>query len=151
MGWYTHCFAQSFTLTRIRLRRWGAAAIVNKNKPMRAHAVFLVIAVLLAVSPASAQDRDNAKEQVEFGIKVAQTGLWREAQYRWERAVQLDPTYAEAWNNLAIAYEHAGRFDDARKAYETAIKLDPKNVMIQQNYELFKEINDRTQKRRGVR
>jgi Flp pilus assembly protein TadD len=118
---------------------------------MRAQAVFLVIAVLLAVSPASAQDRDNAKEQVEFGIKVAQTGLWREAQYRWERAVQLDPTYAEAWNNLAIAYEHAGRFDDARKAYETAIKLDPKNVMIQQNYELFKEINDRTQKRRGVR
>ena len=49
---------------------------------------------------------------------MAQTGLWREAQYRWERAVELDPTYAEAWNNLAIAYEHAGKFDDARKAYE---------------------------------
>jgi tetratricopeptide (TPR) repeat protein len=45
--------------------------------------------------------RSDAKEQVEFGIKVAQTGLWREAQYRWERAVELDPTYAEAWNNLA--------------------------------------------------
>jgi Flp pilus assembly protein TadD len=117
---------------------------------MRAQAVFLVIALLFA-APASAQDRGGAKEQVEFGIKVAQTGLWREAQYRWERAVQLDPTYAEAWNNLAIAYEHAGRFDDARKAYETAVKLDPKNVMIQQNYDLFKEINDRTQKRRGVR
>ena len=146
-----HCCDHSFTLARIRLRRWGGTAIVNENKPMRAQAVFLVIAVLLVVSPASAQDRDNAKEQVEFGIKVAQTGLWREAQYRWERAVQLDPTYSEAWNNLAIAYEHAGRFDDARKAYETAIKLDPKNVMIQQNYELFKEINDRTQKRRGVR
>jgi Flp pilus assembly protein TadD len=118
---------------------------------MRARALFLLSAVLVIAPAARAQDRGDAKQQVEFGIKVAQTGLWREAQYRWERAVQLDPTYAEAWNNLAIAYEHAGRFDEARKAYETAIKLDPKNVMIQQNYDLFKEINDRTQKRRGVR
>jgi Flp pilus assembly protein TadD len=118
---------------------------------MRARVLPVLVALALAAPAVSAQDRDGAKEQVEFGIKVAQTGLWREAQYRWERAVQLDATYAEAWNNLAIAYEHAGRFDDARKAYETAIKLDPKNVMIQQNYDLFKEINDRTQKRRGVR
>ena len=110
-----------------------------------------MFAVLVAASAASAQDRSAAKEQVDFGIKVAQSGLWREAQYRWERAVELDPTYAEAWNNLAIAYEHSGKFDDARKAYETAIKLDPKNMLIRQNYDLFKEINDRTQKRRGGR
>ena len=106
---------------------------------------------VLAVSAGVAADRSAAKEQVEFGIRVAQNGLWREAQYRWERAVELDPSYAEAWNNLAIAYEQAGRFDDARKAYETAVKLDPKNQLIQQNYDLFKEINDRTQKRRGGR
>ena len=117
--------------------------------PLRVAPVAL--AVLLSASAASAQDRSGAKEQVDFGIKVAQSGLWREAQYRWERAVELDPTYAEAWNNLAIAYEHAGKFDDARKAYETAIKLDPKNMLIRQNYDLFKEINDRTQKRRGAR
>ena len=81
---------------------------------------------------------------------MAQTGLWREAQYRWERAVELDPTYAEAWNNLAIAYEHTGKFDDARKAYETALKLDPKNTLIRQNYDLFKEINDRTRNAAAV-
>jgi Flp pilus assembly protein TadD len=113
--------------------------------------VIFAFALVFAAAAAQAQDRDAAKEQVDFGIKVAQSGLWREAQYRWERAVQLDPTYAEAWNNLAIAYEQAGRFDEARKAYETAIKLDPKNMLIQQNYDLFKEINDRTQKRRGAR
>jgi Flp pilus assembly protein TadD len=118
---------------------------------MPARVLCLVAAVLLSTAVAAAEDRSGAKEQVDFGIKVAQSGLWREAQYRWERAVQLDPTYAEAWNNLAVAYEHAGRFDDARKAYETAIKLDPKNMLIRQNYDLFKEINDRTQKRRGAR
>ena len=113
----------------------------------------VVVGLMLLVPPATAwaSARSDAKEQVEFGIKVAQTGLWREAQYRWERAVQIDPTYAEAWNNLAIAYEHSGKFDEARKAYETALKLDPKNMLIRQNYDLFKEINDRTQKRRGGR
>ena len=113
--------------------------------------IGLALLLLGASLTVSAAERSAAKEQVEFGIKVAQNGLWREAQYRWERAVELDPTYAEAWNNLAIAYEQAGKFDEARKAYETAVKLDPKNTVIQQNYDLFKEINDRTQKRRGGR
>ena len=116
---------------------------------MYARAAAIAFACCLCASAAAAEDRSAAKEQVEFGIKVAQSGLWREALYRWERAVELDPTYAEAWNNLAIAYEQAGRFDEARKAYETAIKLDPKNMLIRQNYDLFKEINDRTQKRRA--
>jgi Flp pilus assembly protein TadD len=132
------------------LRPCLTTAIVTETF-MLPRPVFLLLGAFLASSVVSAEDRDAAKEQVQFGIKVAQNGLWREALYRWERAVELDPTYAEAWNNLAIAYEQAGRFDDARKAYETAVKLDPKNTMIQQNYDLFKEINDRTQKRRGVR
>ena len=70
-------------------------------------------------------------------------GLWREAIYRWERAVELDPTYAAAFNNLAIAYEQAGQLDKAKQAYEKAAELDPKNTSIKQNIDLFKEINDR--------
>jgi Tfp pilus assembly protein PilF len=109
------------------------------------------VALVLLSTPAWADDRAAAKNQVEFGIRVAQNGLWKEARYRWEKAVELDPTYAQAWNNLAIAYEHEGKFDQARKAYERALELDPKNLLIRQNYDLFKEINDRTQKRRGDR
>lgn len=105
----------------------------------------LIIAVLaLAAAPLAADTRDDAKKQVEFGISVAQRGLWREAIYRWERATQIDPTYAAAHNNLAIAYEHEGDLMKARAAYEKALELEPGNALIKQNYELFKEINDRT-------
>ena len=104
----------------------------------------------LAATSAYADARSEAKEQVEFGIAVSQKGLWKEAMYRWQRAVQIDPSYAAAWNNLAIAYEHQGQFDSARDAYERAVGLDPKNVLIRQNYDLFKEINDRS-KNRGDR
>ena len=68
----------------------------------------------------------------------------REAIYRWERAAQIDPTYAEAFNDLAVAYEHEGQLAKAREAYEKALALAPNNLQIRQNYELFKEINDRT-------
>jgi Tfp pilus assembly protein PilF len=105
-----------------------------------------LLTLLLAISaaPLAADARTDAKKQIEFGISVAQRGLWREAIYRWERAAQIDPSYAAAQNNLAIAYEHEGDLDKARAAYEKALELEPNNAFIKQNYELFKEINDRT-------
>ena len=111
---------------------------------VRLAAMLVFVAALLASASAFADARADAKSQVEFGINVAQRGLWREAIYRWEKAAELDPTYAAAYNDLAIAYEHEGQLDKARKAYEKAIELEPNNSQIQQNFELFKEINDRT-------
>ena len=116
--------------------------------PMLLRVLVLFAALVAFASPARADARDEAKAQVEFGIKVAQHGLWKEATYRWEKATEIDPTYAEAWNNLAIGYEHEGRFEDADKAYQQALKLAPKNLAIRQNYDLFKEINERTKRRR---
>jgi Tfp pilus assembly protein PilF len=100
-------------------------------------------------TPAFADARSDAQKQVEFGISVAQRGLWREAIYRWERATKIDPSYAAAYNNLAVAYEHEGEFEKARTAYEKAIELDPENALVKQNFELFKEINDRTTRKDG--
>jgi Tfp pilus assembly protein PilF len=111
---------------------------------MRLHLLLVAFLLGATAAPMAADARGDAKKQVEFGVNVAQRGLWREAIYRWERAVQLDPTYAAAQNNLAIAYEHEGDLEKARAAYEKALALDPNNAFIKQNYELFKEINDRS-------
>jgi len=107
-------------------------------------AASLVLAALVSTTPAFADARSEARSQVEFGISVAERGLWREAIYRWEKAVELDPSYAAAYNDLAIAYEHEGQLEKARKAYEKALELEPNNTQIHQNYDLFKEINDRS-------
>ena len=103
------------------------------------------LVLLLCTLDVQADYRSDAELQVEFGITVAERGLWREATYRWQRAVAIDPTYAAAWNNLAVAHEHEGEFESALEAYERALALEPNNLSIQQNYELFREINDRTQ------
>jgi Flp pilus assembly protein TadD len=74
--------------------------------PIRTLTILLLLGT--SAAPLAADARSDAKKQVQFGIAVAQRGLWREAIYRWERAVQIDPKYAEALNDLRIAYEHEG-------------------------------------------
>ena len=106
-------------------------------------AILAALLFTAGTSTLAADARDDAVKQVQFGIKVAQNNLWREAVLRFERAADIDPTYAAAWNNLGIALEQQGDLDDAREAYERAVKLDPNNQYIQQNYELFREIHDR--------
>jgi Tfp pilus assembly protein PilF len=106
--------------------------------------VLLALAALGLPEPARASPRSEAKTQVEFGIAVAQRELWREATARWERAVDLDPSYAAGWNNLAIAYEQTGRFDEARRAFEKALSLAPGHQHIRMNYDLFREMYERT-------
>lgn len=102
---------------------------------------FLLL-LLLVPSPLLAAE-ESSDRQVAFGLKVAQKGLWQEARFRFERAVQLDPGNASALNNLGVALEQMGEFEEARKAYEKALELKPGDMYIQQNYDLFREADDK--------
>ena len=110
----------------------------------------LVLALALALTaPLSADRRSESKAQVDYGITLAQKQLWKEAEFQWVKAVELVPTYPAAWNNLGIAYEQQGKFNEAKKAYDKAKALDPKNTFIQQNLDMFMEIYDRQNRRRN--
>jgi Tfp pilus assembly protein PilF len=108
----------------------------------RALSVLLLIAPLFAPGPLDAAD-NSSERQVHFGLDVAQKGLWQEARFRFERAVSLDPDNASAFNNLAVALEQMGEFDKARQAYEKALALKPGDIYIQQNFDLFREADDK--------
>lgn len=112
-------------------------------------AICLITCLVLLSTSVHADKRGDATEQVRFGLQVARHNLWREALERFKRATQIDPTYAAAWNNLAIAYENSGDFGNAREAYSQAVKLDPDNQYIRQNFDLFKEIDDRANRQRS--
>jgi len=76
-------------------------------------------------------------EQMDFGVRAAKKGLWREALFRWERASKLLPDNARILNNLAVAYETAGEFEKAQAMYQEALRLAPDNRDIRQNHILF--------------
>ena len=47
-----------------------------------------------------------------------------------EQATELAPKDTEAWTNLGVAFQQDKRIVDAKKAYETALTLNPKLVVI---------------------
>ena len=116
---------------------------------MRPRLWFTALVILAMAVPALGQSqRKDAEAYVEFGITLAQKGVWTGAVERFERATQIDPTYGAAWNNLGIGLEQQGRFDEARKAYEKALEIEPNNTYFRNNYDLFREIYDRQNRRR---
>ena len=67
----------------------------------------------------------------------------------FEFIVAENPASANAYDSLGEAYMTTGDPKKATAAYKKSLELDPKNLMIRQNYDLFKEINDRTKRRNG--
>src|SRR2546428_9534233 len=93
------------------------------------------------------QDLTQPQTQDSFGVQMARMNLWREALFRFQRAVEIDPQDARARNNLAVAFEANGDFERARKEYLEALKLDRSNQYIQKNYSRFVEFLSRNRKR----
>ncbi len=46
---------------------------------------------------------------------------------RYRMIVDRDPSFADAWLNLGVAYGNAERYDEARQAWEMTIRLDSGN------------------------
>lgn len=87
---------------------------------------WVVAALALALILPGTDLRSGGKEQKEtlrFAARMAKQGNWREAQYRWERVREKAPKNAFLLNNLAVASEVLGDYEDARRLYEDALAL----------------------------
>ena len=109
--------------------------------------VVAVIAMGLFAAACGHSDLRKPATQDDFGVQMAKMSLWREAMFRFKRAVQIDPNDARAHNNLAVAYEATGDFESARKEYLEALRLDRTNAYIQKNYSRYVEFLSRNRKR----
>ena len=112
----------------------------------RALPLLLLVVPLFGCSHHSANLARPSTQQ-DFGVEMARMNLWREAEFRFHRAVELNPTDAMAHNNLAVAMEANGDFDSALKEYREALRLDRTNSYIQKNYSRFTEFMSRNKKR----
>jgi tetratricopeptide (TPR) repeat protein len=44
----------------------------------------------------------------------------------YQKVIEIDPTYIEAYNNMGIVYQEIGNFNKALEAYQKAIELNPR-------------------------
>jgi len=67
------------------------------------------------------------------GIKESEKENWSTAIENYKMAVQKDPEFAFAWDNLGICYRRIKDYDNSLNAYKNSLKADPKGKMPLQN------------------
>jgi Tfp pilus assembly protein PilF len=106
---------------------------------MRPWLGILALSLLLAASVEAREKAPRAQDQVQFGVDMAQRDLWSEALFRFRQAERLGDNRAAVLNNIAVAYEALGLFDQAQAYYKKALDVDPRNVGLKRNYSRFVE------------
>lgn len=66
-----------------------------------------------------------AEQHYVAGVTSSRAREWSAAAAAFTRAVQLKPTYAEAWNGLGFALRNQGKYADSLQAYREALRLRP--------------------------
>lgn len=113
---------------------------MNERCRFSAFSLALTFALMTAsvAAPLGADDDpDRAQTQLAFGVKMAKSGLWQEALFRFKQADRKTPGDSRTLNNIAVAYEALGLFDKALEVYQQAVKADPGNTELRQNYSRF--------------
>jgi choline-sulfatase len=80
---------------------------------------------------------ESARAHFDLGSALAETGDWMGAAFQLEAAVVLVPNSDEMYFDLATAYENLGRESDARRTYQTALRLNPNHYRANLMYGRF--------------
>jgi tetratricopeptide (TPR) repeat protein len=72
----------------------------------------------------------------ELGLLQVRAGQIDSATTYFRKAVESLPDYADAWANLALAYDHKKMYGEALEAFKKAIGLNPEYPLLYYNYGL---------------
>jgi len=103
--------------------------------------MMVMLTALLCVGSAVADDGDKkeAAAEMEWGYKAARRGYWQEALIRFEHANILTPDQPRILNNMAVAQEANGLYEQALLSYQTGLEIAPDSNALRRNYMRFQE------------
>lgn len=107
----------------------------------RLAAAFVLLMALMACSSNGSKGvttgGPSLNSEVDFGVSMAKRGLWAEALFRFQQADMDRPNDPEILNNMAVAYEAVGQFEEALETYKRALQAGPTNSDLKRNYSAF--------------
>ena len=95
--------------------------------------IFLVIIVFCAFFLLLNQAKIRAVVYNNRGTAYFNKEGYDQAIQNYDKAIELNPNFAEAYNNRGNAYEDKGEYDQAIQDYNKAIELDPENAEFYTN------------------
>lgn len=95
------------------------------------------------IFPNSFSNNEKALEYYRNGDKFFKQQDYNAAAKAYKNAIETDPIFSFAWDNLGLAYRKLEKYDLALDAYKNSLKLEPNGYMPLQNipvvYELMKD------------
>ncbi len=77
---------------------------------------------------------NHARARLSYGCFLNDKGDEAGAQVQWEKALELEPRNADAYNNLAGRYSEIGPAKKAFEYYSRAIELNPAQALYYHNF-----------------
>ena len=112
----------------------------NKIRNITIIIFFLcVTSFLFAQEPNLTELQKQARNYRAQGLELQRAGNIDEAMALYQKAIELDPSYPIAYNDLGILYEGKGFIDGAEECYLKAIKIDPDYLSTYANLALVYE------------
>ncbi len=106
---------------------------------MRVFLAFLLCTFLLASSQAKSLVKEDSRAYRAEGYKLQAMGDLDGALTYYQKAAQMDPHYAQVFNDLGIIYESKGNDAAALEMYQKALEIEPKYLAVYTNLALLYE------------
>jgi tetratricopeptide (TPR) repeat protein len=100
----------------------------------------------MRVEQEGGNDRTLASDILNYfnsGVTFYDQKEFSKAIQAYQKVIELDPTYVEAYNNLGIIYQEIGNFDKALEVYHKAIDINPRYEKTFNNLGILHFLNER--------
>ena len=68
---------------------------------------------------------EKSRSVFNSGVKLQQDDRWEDAIPKYDRAIKLDPEFAEAYQNRGVSYFNLGLYERARQDFDEGTRLKP--------------------------
>jgi tetratricopeptide (TPR) repeat protein len=107
------------------------------------------LAALQAFEQVSHTEVDEILFHYKLGDDLLRRGLYDEAVSEYQKALTLNPNYADIHNHLGMALSMKGLCDEAITAFETALRINPRFVEALLNLAILLRDNGRAEEARA--
>ena len=98
----------------------------------RLHAVIAMVALIMVLSAIGCSSKSEAELAFNDGSVSLEQGLYAEAISHFDKAIQLDPAFAMAYNYRGLACQDLGQHQRAIEDYDKAYSARAKCPALQQ-------------------
>ncbi|MDP2904051.1 MAG: type IV pilus biogenesis/stability protein PilW [Methylovulum sp.] len=98
---------------------------------------FLLLAVVVGCASWANKEENRADIYLQLGVRYLNMNRLEVAKENLERALKEEPNNIKAHNALAFLYEKIEKYPQARAHYEAALRADPDDLGVQNNFGHF--------------